>query len=201
MTIVSGASTWPNIPASGSAASTTPFLIQIAPSFTCLTGIDFDLAVTANEGGPYTLTYSHLVGQDTQAPNVPITISDNATNTSNLLISENVVISDLDIRVAATHSWVGDLTFTLTSPAATVITLLDRPGVPSSTVGCADNNLNVTFDDETIFDLENHCAATQPWFSGSGSPTQALSASTVSRPPAPGPSPFRTAPAAIPASW
>ena len=177
VTVLAGASTWPDIAANGSAPGNTPFQIQISSTIPCLTAVDLDLVVTANEGGPFNLTYANQIGLETQAPDVPIAISDNATNTSDLVISENVVISDLDIRVAATHSWVGDLTFTLTSPAATVVTLLDRPGVPvTSTVGCADNDLNVTFDDETVFDLESHCAATTPWFSGSGSPTQPLSA-------------------------
>ncbi len=93
-----------------------------------------------------------------------------------MVITDNVVLADLNVRVAATHTFVGDLSFTLTSPAATVVTLLDRPGVPASTFGCGDDNMNVTFDDETVFDLENYCPGTTPWYVGSGSPTQPLSA-------------------------
>jgi subtilisin-like proprotein convertase family protein len=44
----------------------------------------------------------------------------------------------LKIRVNLSHTWSGDLKFTLTSPCGTTF-LFDRPGVPASTVGNPDN--------------------------------------------------------------
>ena len=42
------------------------------------------------------------------------------------------------------------------------------PGVPASTYGCSDNDVNVTFDDASAVNLENHCAGTTPWYQGVG---------------------------------
>ena len=54
----------------------------------------------------------------------------------------------------------------LTSPGGTTVTLLDRPGVPDSAVGCSDNNMQVIFDDDAVTDLEDHCPGSVSWFSG-----------------------------------
>lgn len=56
--------------------------------------------------------------------------------------------SNLRVRINATHTWVGDLTFRLNSPCGTTF-LFDRPGVPASGVGVGNsNNLSgvYTFD-------------------------------------------------------
>ncbi len=45
------------------------------------------------------------------------------------------VLQDLSVEVAIDHTWVGDLTLRLTAPDATVITLVDQPGIPASFVG------------------------------------------------------------------
>lgn len=42
-----------------------------------------------------------------------------------------------------THTWVGDLTLTLTSPASGTVVLFDRPGVPVTTVGCDGDDLDM----------------------------------------------------------
>jgi subtilisin-like proprotein convertase family protein len=55
---------------------------------------------------------------------------------------------DLKVRINATHTWVGDLRFTLTSPCGTTF-LFDRPGLATST-GCCGNSADLggvyTFD-------------------------------------------------------
>ncbi len=102
-------------------------------------------------------------------------------------------ISDLDFRfdgtpsvdatattVGVNHSYVGDLRFTLTSPAGTSVSFLDRPGFPAAGAGCDNNNLAaLTLDDDGGFPpIENQCVgaidAALP--SGSFSPNAALSA-------------------------
>jgi subtilisin-like proprotein convertase family protein len=54
--------------------------------------------------------------------------------------------NNLRVRINATHTWVGDVRFTLTSPCGTTF-LFDRPGVPASTFGnSADLSGVYTFD-------------------------------------------------------
>ncbi len=60
-----------------------------------------------------------------------------------------LTIVDLDVYINATHTWVGDLRFTLQHvPSGTTAVLIDRPGVPASTFGCSGNDYDVTVDDE-----------------------------------------------------
>jgi len=61
--------------------------------------------------------------------------------------SPGTTVTDLDFQLAINHTWVGDLVVTLTSPAGTTITLLDRPGTPPGTFGCGQNDIDMTFDD------------------------------------------------------
>ena len=43
--------------------------------------------------------------------------------------------------VGLDHSWIGDVLVKLTSPGGTTVAIFDRPGVPTSSVGCNNNNL------------------------------------------------------------
>ncbi len=68
----------------------------------------------------------------------------------------DVQVVDLDIL----HSYVGDVTATLTSPDGTVVTLFERPGEPETFYGCDGDNLELSFSDmatNTADDLENSC--------------------------------------------
>ena len=70
------------------------------------------------------------------------------------------VIDDLNVTLNITHTWVGDLQATLTSPSGTVVQLFNRPGTPPGAVGCAGDDLAVTFDDaaaNTAADFEGTC--------------------------------------------
>ena len=49
--------------------------------------------------------------------------------------SPSLTITDLNIALEIEHTWIGDLIFTVTHGGVTV-TIVDRPGVPSNTVGC-----------------------------------------------------------------
>ncbi len=68
-------------------------------------------------------------------------------------------IIDLNVSVRATHTYVGDLDFTIqnmgTGSSAMVI---DRPGVPASTFGCAQNHINAVLDDQASQPVEGQCA-------------------------------------------
>lgn len=100
-------------------------------------------------------------------------------------ISDDIVVSsaiqatldDIDVSLDISHTWVGDLAISIEHvETGTTATLFDRPGVPGSTFGCADNNIDGTADDEgNIADIENHCPGSDPWLSDSFVPTTALS--------------------------
>ncbi len=53
-------------------------------------------------------------------------------------------ITDVTVSVSAAHSWVGDLTLRLTSPAASVLTLINRPGRLGAGAGNDDNLVSGT---------------------------------------------------------
>ncbi|MFZ0546738.1 MAG: proprotein convertase P-domain-containing protein, partial [Candidatus Promineifilaceae bacterium] len=49
-------------------------------------------------------------------------------------------VTNVTVDLAATHTWIGDLIFTLESPDATVLTLMDRPGLPLVSPTLGDND-------------------------------------------------------------
>ena len=93
---------------------------------------------------------------------VPVTIDANSVNTitSTLNINDNFQISEANVSLEVTHSWVGDLDATLSTPNGASFSLFDQPGVPNSQYGCEEDNLQLTFDSNaasTSSDLENSC--------------------------------------------
>lgn len=112
---------------------------------------------------------------------VAISIDDAIIITSEINITEEGFIDDLDLTdLNISHTWVGDLIITLESPSGTVVTLMDRPGIPGSDFGCGNDNLLLNFDDEAGVNydvLENSCANGAPYaIEGSFEPLNALSA-------------------------
>ncbi len=170
--IVGGSATYPNL-LSGESASAS-YVVLLDPGTTvCGSDIDFDLDC-ASDQGVFNASFSETVGQALM-PDVPASIPDNdpAGVDSDLIVGDDVILADVNVRVEITHTWVGDLHLTLSNSARSVV-LLDRPGVPDSGAGCADDNMDVTFDDGAGGDLENHCAGTDPWFVGSADPVGSL---------------------------
>ncbi len=178
VSITTSAATWPNLASGATASNDTPdFVITLDETIDCYSTIDFQLETSSTEGGPWTYGFSKNVGQAAVPGDLPITIPDGSGSaTSYFAVAQNDILSDVNVRVEISHTWVGDLTVQLRSPSGTTITLLDRPGVPSSTYGCSDDNLNVTFDDASGVNLEGYCAGSTPWYSGVAAPAQALSA-------------------------
>jgi subtilisin-like proprotein convertase family protein len=81
-------------------------------------------------------------------------------------------ISDLNVVLTGTHSWVGDLVFNL-SNGTTNVTFYDQPGVPASTFGCSGDNLpGVVGDDEgSSGSFENSCLNSTPAYIPGGTYT------------------------------
>ena len=67
---------------------------------------------------------------------------------------------DLDVTISATHTWVGDLSVSLAHlDSDTTITLVDRPGIPDSAIGCGSDGLNVYLDDAAPRTVEDSCGS------------------------------------------
>jgi len=96
--------------------------------------------------------------------------------TSTLAVATNVTLTNVQVRVEMTHTYVGDIFLKIRSPLGTEVTLLDRPGVPASTFGCSNDNMNVTFDDAAVLVPETYCAGSNPWINGPARAVGLLSA-------------------------
>ncbi|MBK9613345.1 proprotein convertase P-domain-containing protein [Candidatus Amarobacter glycogenicus] len=108
-------------------------------------------------------------------PNVAIP-DNNPTGVSDTLnVGSTGTLNDVNVFVRATHTWVGDTSFTVTHNA-TSVTVIDRPGVPLSTFGCSGDNITATLDDEAATPVEDECAASVPTINGTFIPNNALSA-------------------------
>jgi subtilisin-like proprotein convertase family protein len=90
-------------------------------------------------------------------PNVPIPDPGQVTDT--ISVDADLTILDFNVYINALHTWVGDMSFTLEHvDSGTMVTLIDRPGVPASTFGCSGDDYDVWVDDEgTDTPIENQC--------------------------------------------
>jgi subtilisin-like proprotein convertase family protein len=96
----------------------------------------------------------------------PLTINDNTTFNSSLSVSGmQGLISDVNVTVNLTHTYVGDVRLRLTNPAGTQIVLSAQRG------GSGDNYVNTVFDDEAAIAIT---AGVAP-FTGSFRPEGLLS--------------------------
>ncbi|XZE54163.1 S8 family serine peptidase [Planctomycetaceae bacterium SH139] len=101
----------------------------------------------------------------TQTIDTPI--QDNTTNTSTLEVSDAPgTIVDIDVRVNATHTYTGDLRFTLEAPTGEQVILFNRHG------GSGDDLADTWFDDQAATSIT---AGSAP-FAGSFRPIEPLSA-------------------------
>ncbi len=83
------------------------------------------------------------------SPAVAIPDNDPAGVTDDLVIGATGTLTDVNVSIVATHTYVGDLAFTLTHvDTGTAVTIIDRPGVPNSTYGCDLDNIDALLDDE-----------------------------------------------------
>ena len=151
VTITTAVSSYPNIDPGGSGTNATPFAFNLASTAACGAKIDFRLSVTFTGRGtsPTVFHFSAQTGRpDTAAvttsyAGAPVAIPDGdpAGISVPLTVSGGSIaklVFHLDGATCSTavgsttvgldHSWVGDLTLSLTSPAGTTVTLISRPG-------------------------------------------------------------------------
>lgn len=96
------------------------------------------------------------------APGLDIPPSGTGEFPTTLSVDDEFLIEDFNVGLIIDHTWIGDLSATLTAEDGTIVTLFDQPGVPGSDFGCSQDNLLVDFDDEAMLtaeDLENTCAS------------------------------------------
>lgn len=69
---------------------------------------------------------------------------------STINVPNSVTISDLNVALNISSTWVGDVRVRLTSPAGTTITLVDQPGLTGTgCCGYGSDNIITTLDDES----------------------------------------------------
>jgi subtilisin-like proprotein convertase family protein len=61
------------------------------------------------------------------------------------------------VRLQVTHTYLGDLSAVIINPAGDTAVLFDRPGVPNSTYGCGNDNVNAVFGDMFTLLAEGVC--------------------------------------------
>lgn len=137
--------------------------------------------------GPWSQIFAFQTGlqacnQTFTSTNVPVTIDPTvaATITSLLNVPVSRAIEDINVSVDADHTWVGDLDARLISPGGDTVMLFDRPGVvDGSGFGCAGDNVDLVFDDQssqTAALLESTCNGTSPALAGAFQPIDPLAA-------------------------
>ncbi len=97
---------------------------------------------------------------------LPAAIPDNSptgvTNTLNVntfgagdVLGGNVTLNNVCFEIQ--HTWVGDLIVSLQAPDGTIVPLLNRPGTPPGTFGCANNHINACVELGVGADMEGVC--------------------------------------------
>jgi subtilisin-like proprotein convertase family protein len=142
VTVIQGASAYPDLPGGATGQNTTDFTLALAPSFDCGDPVALSLLVSYDDGDPgsASLAYSLPTGVPVGASasvSPELSIPDNNTTgvTSSIVVSGTgaVVTANFNVDIDITHTYIGDLLVTLRSPEGTTITLHNRTG------GSADN--------------------------------------------------------------
>jgi len=121
--------------------------------------------------GSFSEPFQFRTGQVNCAENIstnvplPISASGSPTVNSTLNVPNNGVLSDVNVTLNMTHTYVGDVTISLISPTGTTVQLIN------SACGSSDN-VNATFDDAGVALL----CSNNPAISGTVIPVQPLSA-------------------------
>ncbi|MEM0519413.1 M36 family metallopeptidase [Aequorivita flava] len=116
-----------------------------------------------------------MTGSSSDSPGLPIPDNNPTGVTATMNVTENVTITDLDVDINISHTWVGDIIVTLKSPAGTTATIIDRPGRTTSGAGCSRDDIDATLDDEAATPVETECATATPTIDGSFIPNNPLS--------------------------
>ncbi|HRI59222.1 MAG TPA: proprotein convertase P-domain-containing protein, partial [Saprospiraceae bacterium] len=161
--LISGSNCWGNIKVED----------KLPPVLTCPPA-DVACNAAAVPGDISAFSSSNFTIPQFVVPTTAATVS--GSTTVNLPAGAPVI--GFTVHFQTTHTWIGDINATLTSPSGQTILLFDRPGVPATGFGCANDGMNVTFDDgatNTALQLENTCNGGVPAISGTFQSIQPLS--------------------------
>jgi subtilisin-like proprotein convertase family protein len=90
-----------------------------------------------------------VVGPFSTSASPALAIVDNTTVSTTMTVTDDYVITDLDIDLDITHTWVGDLQVTLESPAGTQVLIFD-----GGSDGCSGDNIVDRYNDESANALD-----------------------------------------------
>ncbi len=119
-----------------------------------------------------------LIPEGCSQPGVPIP-DNNPAGVSDSLSLSGGILTDLDLEIVTTHTWVGDLIYRLEHvDTGTSVVVIDRPGLPliNATFGCDADNIDVTLDDAAATSVEDQCSAGSPGIGGTHMPNNPLAA-------------------------
>ena len=178
----------------GTGSNTTPFAFTLSPDSICGLAPEFNLTATYNSPvSPQTFDFKVQTGKPSTTPtpvvyaggvvpipdgnatgvSVPLTVSGVPGAISNLIFSidgNTCTAAQGATTVGIDHSWVGDLTATLTSPSGTTIKLFDRAGGVNNS---GNNFCQTVLDDTASSSIQAIAIAGAPW-TGSFTPEQPL---------------------------
>ena len=134
-----------------------------------------DVTVTDDEAPVIICEGEPFPASDTvsDTPGLPIdTDPGNVVVTSVINIAADETITDMDVDLDISHTWVGDLIITLESPAGTVVDLFTGP-----TLDCGEVDILATLDDAAATLMDDECNPGQvPTIDGTFMPTSPLAA-------------------------
>ena len=124
--------TWPDFATSGAEADSAAMRVTLPASVPCGTSFDLDLAVTSSAGAvavPQRRVTARHAGLQLPPRRLWRSPTTTPTGVTTTITMPAGTVDGLEVKIAQlTHTWVGDLEITLTSPEGTVVTLVDRPG-------------------------------------------------------------------------
>ena len=192
VTVTSGRSGYPNIPAAGSAVNATPFTFTLSSSVPCGTKIQLTLSVafsgkgtnptvfsipvqTGSAGASVTTAYAGspvaIPDDDPVGVDIPLLISSGNINALGFSIDgANCSATAGATTVGVDHSWVGDLVFKLRSPSGTTATLISRAG---GELNSGNNFCQTVLQDGAANSIQNVASADAP-FTGTFAPANPL---------------------------
>ncbi len=146
------------------------YTLVVGPNILDLAGNPMDQNANGvngeSPGDRYTASRT-LVTSTTQtftAGGLPLAIRDNSTTTATLAITQDIIISDVNVRFSISHTYDSDLVIRLVGPGGQSATLVNRRG------GSANNFNATTIDDEATTSIANGAAP----FSGTYRPETTL---------------------------
>ncbi|MEO7324901.1 MAG: proprotein convertase P-domain-containing protein [Dokdonella sp.] len=105
-----------------------------------------------------------------RTPNLAIPDNSATGATDSLVVSDIGTLTNLKLSIKASHTYVGDLAFTLTKGSSVIV--INHP--TNGGGGCAGDNIDVTLDDASAVLVQSQCNASPPGLSGVVKPNAPL---------------------------